>query len=57
MVLKPGKCCYMSFSSNPCKNDFIFKDSTKIPSSEEYVVLVVAIDNRLAFCNHLKKPL
>ena len=54
MVLNPGKCCYMSFGSNPDKSDLILEDSTKIPSAEEYVVLEVAIDNRLTFYNHLK---
>ena len=54
MVLNPGKCCYMSFGSNPDKSDLILEDSTKIPSAEEYVILRVAIDNRLTFYNHLK---
>ena len=54
MVLNPGRCCYMSFGSNPNKSDLILKDSTKIPSAEEYVVLGVTIDNRLSFYNHLK---
>ena len=36
----------MSFGSNSCKSDYILKDSTKISSAEEYVALVVAIDNR-----------
>ena len=39
MVLNPGKCCYMSFGSNPDKSDLILEDSTKIPSAEEYVIL------------------
>ena len=54
MVLNPGKCCYMSFGSNPDKSDLILEDSTKIPSAEEYVILGVTIDNRLTFYNHLK---
>ena len=54
MVLNPGKCCYMSFGSNPDKSDLILEDSTKIPSAEEYVVLRVTIDNRLTFYNNLK---
>ena len=54
MVLNPGRYCYMSFGSNPNKSDLILKDSTKIPSAEEYVVLGVTIDNRLTFYNHLK---
>ena len=29
MVLNPGKCCYMSFGSNPDKSHLILKDSTK----------------------------
>ena len=41
MVLNPGKCCYMSFGSNPDKSDLILEDSTKIPSAEEYVILRV----------------
>ena len=47
MVLNTGKCCYMSFGSNPDKSDLIFEDSTKIPSAEEYVILGVTIDNCL----------
>ena len=39
MVLNPGKSYYMSFGSNPEKSDLILKDSTKILSAEEYVVL------------------
>ena len=54
VVLNPGKCCYMSFGSNPDKSDLILKDSTKIPSAEEYVILGVTIDKRLNFYNHLK---
>ena len=41
MVLNAGKCCYLSFGSNLNKIDFMLEDSTKIPSVEEYVVLVV----------------
>ena len=44
MVLHPGKCCYISFGSNPDNSDMILEDSTKMPSAEEYVVLEVAID-------------
>ena len=44
----------MSFGSNPGKSDLILKDSIKIPSTEEYVILGVTIDNRLTFYNHLK---
>ena len=54
MDLNPGKCCYMSFGSNPDKSDLILEDSTKNPSAEEYVVLGVTIENKLAFYNHLK---
>ena len=54
MVLNPGKCCYMSFESNPDKSDLILEDSTKISSAEEYEILGVTIDNRLTFYNHLK---
>ena len=39
MVLNPGKCCYMSFSSNTDKSDLILEDSTKVLSTEEYVIL------------------
>ena len=46
--------CYMSFGSNLGKSDLILKDSIKIPSAEEYVILGVTIDNRLTFYNHLK---
>ena len=53
-LVNPGKCCYVSFGSNPDKSDLVFEDSTKIPSAEEYVVLGNAIDNRLTFYNHLK---
>ena len=56
-VLSPGKCCYMSFGSNPDKSDLILKDSTKIPSAEEYVVLGVAIDNTIDFLQSPQKPL
>ena len=28
MVLNPGKCCSMSFGSNPDKSDLIIEDST-----------------------------
>ena len=45
MVLNPGKCCYISFGSNPDKSDLILKDRTKIPSGEDYAVLGVTIDN------------
>ena len=31
MVLNRGKCCYMSFGSNPDKSDLILKYSIKIP--------------------------
>ena len=54
MVLNPSKFCYMSFGSKPDKSDLILKDSTKIPSAEEYVILGVTIGNRLTFYNHLK---
>ena len=35
MVLNPGKCCYMSFGSNPDRSDLILEDSTKLPSAED----------------------
>ena len=54
MVLNPDKCCYMSFGSNPDKSDLLLVDSTKIPSTEEYVIFGVTIDNRLTFYYHLK---
>ena len=54
MVLNPGKCYYMTFDSNPDKSDLILDGSTKIPSTEEYVVLRGMIVNRLTFYNHLK---
>ena len=54
MVLNLGKCCYMSFGSNPDKSDLILEDSTKISSAEEYVILVVTTGNSLAFYNYLK---
>ena len=41
MALSPGKCCYMSFGSNPHKSDLVLEDRTKTPSAEEYVVLIV----------------
>ena len=44
MVLNPGKCYYKSFGSNSDKGDFILEDSTKIPSTEEYIIFRVAID-------------
>ena len=55
MALNTGKYCYMSFSFNPDKSDLVLKDSTIIPSAEEYVVLGVTIDNRLTFYNRLTK--
>ena len=54
MVLNLRKRCYMSFGSNPDKNDLILRDSTKILSAEEYVILGVTIENRLTFYSHLK---
>ena len=44
----------MSFGSNPDKIDLIFKDKTKIPSAEKYLVFGVTIYNRLTFYNDLK---
>ena len=44
----------MSFGSNPDKSDLILEDSTKIPSSEEYVIFGVTIETKLTFYNHLK---
>ena len=35
MVLNRGKCCYMSFGSNPDRSDLILEDSTKLPSAED----------------------
>ena len=35
MVLNPGKCCYMSFGSNPDRSGLILEDSTKLPSAED----------------------
>ena len=46
----------MSFGSNPEKSDLILKDSTKIFSAEEYVVLWIIIDNP-DFLQSTKKPL
>ena len=40
--------------SNPGQSDLILKDSTKIPSAEDYLILGVTIDNRLIFYNYLK---
>ena len=40
---------YMSFGSNPDKSDLILEDSTKIPSTEEYLILRVKRDNWLTF--------
>ena len=54
MFLNPGKCYYMTFSSNLDKNDLILEDSTKTSAAKEYVILGVTIDNRLTFYNHLK---
>ena len=53
MVLNPDKCCYMSFGSNPDKSDLLLVDSTKIPSTEEYVIFGVTID----FLQPSQKPL
>ena len=54
MVLNTSKFCYRSFGCNPDKSDLILKDSTKIPSAEEYLVLGVTIDDRMTFYNHFK---
>ena len=54
LLCDPGKCCYVSFGSNPNKSDLILQGSTKITSAEEYVILAVTIDNRLNFYNQLK---
>ena len=54
VVLNSGKCCYMSFGTNPDKRDLILEGSTKIPLSEEYVILGVTIGNRLTFYYYLK---
>ena len=55
MVLNPGKCCFMSLGSNSDNSDLILDDSTKIPSSEEYITLGITIDNKLSFYSHLKQ--
>ena len=55
MVLNPGKCCFMSLGSNSDNSDLILEDSTKIPSSEEYIALGITIDNNLTFYSHLKQ--
>ena len=44
----------MSFCSDHDKSDLILEDSTKILSTEEYLVLGVTIDNKLTLYNHLK---
>ena len=44
----------MSFRSDHDKSDLILEDSTKILSTEEYLVLGVTIDNKLTLYNHLK---
>ena len=54
VVLNSGKCCYMSFGTNPGKSDLILEDSTKIPLAEEYLILGVTIGNRLTFYYYLK---
>jgi len=54
MVLNPDKCCYMRLGSNVEKADLILEDGTKIPFSEEFVVLGVTIDSKLTFYSHLK---
>ena len=53
IVLNSGKCCYMSFGSNPEKSDLILEDSTKISSTD--VVIGVIKDNWLTCYNHLKR--
>ena len=55
MVPNPGKCCFMSLGSNSDNSDLILEDSTKIPSSEEYIALGITIDNKLNFYSHLKQ--
>ena len=37
----------MSLGSNSDNSDLILEDSTKIPSSEEYIALGITIDNIL----------
>ena len=54
VVLNSGKCCYMSFGTNPDKSDFILEGSTKIPLAEEYVILGVTIGNRMTFYYYFK---
>ena len=54
MVLNQGKCCYMSFGSNPDKSDLILEDSMKIPSADKYVILGVTIDHLRNFCKKLQ---
>ena len=54
MVLNPSKYFCISFSSNINKSDLFPKDSTKIASAEELVVLGFTMDNRLTFYKHLK---
>ena len=55
MVLNPGKCCFMSLGSNSDNSDLILEDSTKSPSSEEYIALGITIDDKLTFYSHLKQ--
>ena len=55
MVLNPGKCCFMSLGSSSDNSDLILEDSTKIPSSDEYIALGITIDNKLTFYSHLKQ--
>ena len=45
----------MSLGSNSDNSDLILEDSTKIPSSEEYIPLGITIDNKLTFYSHLKQ--
>ena len=54
VVSNPGKCCYMSFGSNPDKSDLILEDSMKIPSADKYVILGVTIDHLRNFCKKLQ---
>ena len=44
----------MSFGSNPDNIDLILEDWTKIPSTEEYVLLAVMVDNRLILNKQLQ---
>ena len=57
MVLNPGKCCYMSFGSDPDKSDLILEDSTKISFNSKICCLGSYDRQKTDFLQPSQKPL